>query len=268
MKIVYMTYGIHYSGGMERVLSVKANYLADVLGHEVYIVITDGKGRIPFFKFSDKIRIIDLGINYRDLSQVNRLKKVIPYLKKIITHRKKLSQLLYEIKADICISMFQYEAVILHGITDGSKKIIESHFCRIVDLLRNKNNRGISKIIGNYLYRRNSKIADKYDCLVTLTYDDLLRYPDVKSNTCIHNPLTTSQLPPRIHTFTHDASAITISSEDNKRVVLAVGRVSYQKGFDNLVEIWNTLEKSYRTGNCIYMVLKRTQSFSQRYQIA
>ena len=55
MKIVYMTYGIHYSGGMERVLSVKANYLADVLGHEVYIVITDGKGRIPFFKFSDKI---------------------------------------------------------------------------------------------------------------------------------------------------------------------------------------------------------------------
>ena len=201
MKIVYMTYGIHYSGGMERVLSVKANYLADVLGHEVYIVITDGKGRIPFFKFSDKIRIIDLGINYRDLSQVNRLKKVIPYLKKIITHRKKLSQLLYEIKADICISMFQYEAVILHGITDGSKKIIESHFCRIVDLLRNKNNRGISKIIGNYLYRRNSKIADKYDCLVTLTYDDLLRYPDVKSKTCIHNPLTTSQLPPRIHTL-------------------------------------------------------------------
>lgn len=65
---------------------------------------------------------------------------------------------MYEIKADICISMFQYEAVILHGITDGSKKIIESHFCRIVDLLRNKNNRGISKIIGNYLYRRNSKL--------------------------------------------------------------------------------------------------------------
>ena len=72
MKIVYMTYGIHYSGGMERVLSVKANYLADVLGHEVYIVITDGRGRIPYDKFSDKIRIIDLGINYRDLSQVNR----------------------------------------------------------------------------------------------------------------------------------------------------------------------------------------------------
>ncbi len=32
MKIVYMTYGIHYSGGMERVLSVKTNYFADVLG--------------------------------------------------------------------------------------------------------------------------------------------------------------------------------------------------------------------------------------------
>lgn len=48
MKIVYMTYGIHYSGGMERVLSVKANYFAEVLEYEVYIVITDGKGRSPF----------------------------------------------------------------------------------------------------------------------------------------------------------------------------------------------------------------------------
>ena len=122
MKIVYMTYGIHYSGGMERVLSVKANYFAEVLEYEVYIVITDGKGRSPFFKFSDKIQIIDLGINYRDLVGMNPLKKCIPYFLKKLRHQRKLSRLLNEIKPDISISMFRYEASVLHKIKDGSSR--------------------------------------------------------------------------------------------------------------------------------------------------
>lgn len=190
MKIVYMTYGIHYSGGMERVLSVKANYFADVLGYEVYIVITDGKGRPPFFKFSDRIRIIDLGINYRDLVGMNPLIKCIPYFLKKLSHRRKLSTLLNKIKPDISISMFQYEASVLYKIKDGSKKIIESHFCREVDLLRNKEEHGFSKYLAKYLYNKNSNIASKYDCLVTLTKDDLRLYDYVKIAKCIHNPLT------------------------------------------------------------------------------
>ncbi|TGG39292.1 glycosyltransferase family 4 protein [Duncaniella freteri] len=252
MKIVYMTYGIHYSGGMERVLSVKANYFAEVLEYEVYIVITDGKGRSPFFKFSDKIQIIDLGINYRDLVGMNPLKKCIPYFLKKLRHQRKLSRLLNEIKPDISISMFQYEASVLHKIKDGSKKIIESHFCRAVDLLRNKEKHGISKYIAKYLFKKNSKIASRYDCLVTLTEDDLRLYDDVKSVRCIPNPLTIT--PPTY--VLRNSPASTESAHDcveadfprdrkNTNILLAIGRISYQKGFDNLVKIWADIEKEF-----------------------
>lgn len=64
MKVVYCINGIYNSGGMERVLMNKANYLVDVLGYEVLIVTTEQKGRAIFFRFSQHIRFIDLNINY------------------------------------------------------------------------------------------------------------------------------------------------------------------------------------------------------------
>lgn len=47
MRIVYCISGTCNSGGMERVLSNKANYLA-AHGYEVTIVTTDQRGRRPF----------------------------------------------------------------------------------------------------------------------------------------------------------------------------------------------------------------------------
>ena len=52
------------SGGMERILMYKANYLADVLGYEVCIVTTDQQNKSNFFKFSDIIKFVDFVINY------------------------------------------------------------------------------------------------------------------------------------------------------------------------------------------------------------
>lgn len=64
MKILYCINGVYNSGGMERVLMNKANYLADVLGYDVLIVTTEQKGRLAFFRFSQRIRFADLNINY------------------------------------------------------------------------------------------------------------------------------------------------------------------------------------------------------------
>ena len=48
MKIVYFIPSVYNSGGMERILSIKSNYLIDK-GFDVYIVTTDQKGRDMFF---------------------------------------------------------------------------------------------------------------------------------------------------------------------------------------------------------------------------
>jgi len=47
MKIVYCIAGTYNSGGMERVLANKSNYLVRK-GHEIVIVTTDQCGRPPF----------------------------------------------------------------------------------------------------------------------------------------------------------------------------------------------------------------------------
>ena len=41
-KIVYCTPSLYIPGGVERVLTTKANYLAEVAGYDITIVLTDG----------------------------------------------------------------------------------------------------------------------------------------------------------------------------------------------------------------------------------
>ena len=48
MKIAYCIKSLHVAGGMERVITAKANYLVEQ-GHEVAIITTDTMGRKPFF---------------------------------------------------------------------------------------------------------------------------------------------------------------------------------------------------------------------------
>ena len=63
MKIAYCIPGLYNSGGMERVLTLKANYFADVLGYDVIVVLTEGKGKDYYYKLSSRIKVINLDIN-------------------------------------------------------------------------------------------------------------------------------------------------------------------------------------------------------------
>ena len=47
-KIVYCIPSLHFPSGMERVLTLKANYFADVLGYKIYIILTDNKDKEPY----------------------------------------------------------------------------------------------------------------------------------------------------------------------------------------------------------------------------
>ena len=54
MRIVYCIAGTYNSGGMERVLANKANYLVSH-GYEVFIITTDQRGKQPFFSLDERI---------------------------------------------------------------------------------------------------------------------------------------------------------------------------------------------------------------------
>ena len=65
--IVYCTPSLYIPGGIERVLTTKANYLADVAGYTVYIILTDGQDKSPYYPLSSQIRLIQLGIEFEEL---------------------------------------------------------------------------------------------------------------------------------------------------------------------------------------------------------
>ena len=63
-KIVYCTPALYSAGGVERVISCKASYFADVLGYDVTIIVTEGKGDESFFPISKKVKIINFELNF------------------------------------------------------------------------------------------------------------------------------------------------------------------------------------------------------------
>lgn len=127
MRIVYCIAGTYNSGGMERVLANKANYLVSH-GYEVFIITTDQRGKQPFFSLDERIRCYDLGINYEENNGKSLLNKIIHYPFKQWKHRKRLSELLRELRADIAISMFCNDVSFLWKIRMEAGKYLKFIF--------------------------------------------------------------------------------------------------------------------------------------------
>lgn len=63
MKIAYCISAMYKSGGIERVITNKANYLV-AHGYEVVIITTDQGDASYFFSLDNRVQQIDLGLNY------------------------------------------------------------------------------------------------------------------------------------------------------------------------------------------------------------
>lgn len=64
MRIAYIYTALTTMGGVDRILSTKANYFAEKYGYEVYIITDSQAGRPPVFPLSPKVKHIDLEAQY------------------------------------------------------------------------------------------------------------------------------------------------------------------------------------------------------------
>jgi glycosyltransferase involved in cell wall biosynthesis len=227
MKIVYSILGTYNAGGMERVLANKVNYLVGK-GHELVIITTDQKGREPNFPLHPAVRQIDLGINYTDDLHLGMLQRIWLFKKRQHRHHRQLNALLPQLNAAIVISMFDHDAALLPKINDGSKKILEIHFSRFKRLQYNRS--GLWTVLNRWRMYQDLAIAKKYDRFVVLTREDLDYWKGLKNIVVI----------PNAHTFLPAVQA-SLSCKH----ALAVGRLDYQKGFDQLIEAWKTISEQY-----------------------
>lgn len=227
MKLVYSILGTYNSGGMERVLANKANYLAKI-GYEVIIITTDQKNRKPYFDMNSSIQHIDLGINYTDDLDKGLFQRMISFFRKYKLHKKRLQKILFDLKPDISISMFDNDASFITKIKDGSKKILEIHFSRYKRIQYGRG--GIWKIIDRVQSKRDLSTVKRFDKFIVLTKEDEEYWGNLKNIGVIPNA---------------NSFSCQVMSDLNQKQVLAVGRLDYQKGFDDLIKIWSKVSKKF-----------------------
>ncbi len=228
LKIVYLTPALYMAGGVERVLTLKANYFAEHYGYDITIILTEGKGKPLFYPLSDKVKIVNLDINFEELWHCSFAKKIVLYLKKQIEYKKKVKEELMRLRPDITVSMLRREINFINNIHDGSKKIGELHINRA-------NYRNFSASDANFVknifarFWSNNLLGHlrKLNRLVVLTEKDREAWHELDNVEAIPNPLP--------------FDVCNISNQESKQLLL-VGRYSHEKGIDLMLEAWAKLQ--------------------------
>ena len=221
MKLIYCTHSTYNPGGMERVLLNKVTYLSQLPGWEVSVVTTDQHQRPPFYPFPEKVRMTDLEINYSEDNEKGAWKKITGYLRKRKEHKRKLTALLLKEKPNIVVSLYPSESSFIPDIKDGSKKVLELHYCKFFRLQYGR--KGLLGWIDKLRTRQDEQIVRRFDKFVVLTNEDRGYWGNLPNIEVI----------PNVAMHVSDA----YSDVMNKRVI-AVGRLDYQKGFDRLIQAW------------------------------
>lgn len=228
-KIVYCTPSLYMAGGVERVLTLKANYFADNFGYDVTIITTDGEDKKCFFPLSEKVKVINLGIHFEDMWHRSFLKRLYMYMPKERQFKKLLTIELNRIKPDITISVLRREINFLTEIQDGSKKIGEIHINRAHyrNFTPNRTNPFKALFAKYWMHGLVNKLK-QLDRFVVLTEYDRQAWQDIPRVDVIANPLP----------FYPDK----INSVRRKRII-SVGRYFDEKGYDLLLKAWAIVEK-------------------------
>lgn len=223
-KIVYCTPSLYMAGGVERVLTLKANYFAEVYGYDITIITTDGSENDCFFSLSPKVKVVNLNINFEEMWHHSFLKRLSLYIPKERLFKKKLTEELNRINPDITISLLRREINFLTDILDGSKKIGEIHINRAHyrNFTPNRTNPVKALFAKYWMYGLVNKIR-KLDRFVVLTEYDRQAWQDISRVDVIPNPLP----------FYPD-----VKDGPRRKRIIAVGRYFDEKGYDLLLKAW------------------------------
>ncbi|MFD2562455.1 glycosyltransferase family 4 protein [Aquimarina rubra] len=217
MKLVYIVNRIDGPGGLERVLSIKASKLADDYGYDIHIVTLNQDTSDLFYNFSPKL-------SYHNVSaKGNPFTRMFKYASGLRSVMKNLNPDVIAVCDDGLKGFF-----VPLVLGKPCPMIYERHVSRSVEIKKGK--RSLTKRIATAIKFGLMNFGGKYyDHFVVLTNGNLNEW-SFKNLKVIPNPLS----------FYPDVK----STLENKNV-LAVGKHSFQKGYDRLLKSWKQVAEKY-----------------------
>lgn len=207
MTLLYITNGINGSGGLERVLSVKASMLAEEYGYEVSILCLNDAHLNPFYEFSPKIKLSSISVSGNPISY-------------FLSYKKGIQKFVNELQPDV-----------ISVCDDGLKgfflpKIIRTKakwiYERHASIQLNTDNSLKGRLLKNLMHKQ----VTKFDRFIVLTPGNIMEWG--KENViAIPNPLSFGS---------------SVENPLSQKRLIVVGSHSFNKGYDLLLEVWSKLE--------------------------
>ena len=231
MKIIYIYTALLTKGGADRVLTEKANYLAEH-GYEVGIITDTQMGRPPVFPLSEKVKLINLDIDFNKEYGHNIVVRTLLYYQLMGQYKKKMKEVFLQERPDIIITTMGRDLDFLTEISGNAIVIGEAHttkfFLRNFHLMEQRGfiYRQIARIWRKKMERKTQKLR----ALVLLTKEDAESWAGttqtyVIPNSLPFNPTTTSPL--------------------TSKQAIAVGRYNNSKGYKYMIEAWSIVHQKH-----------------------
>lgn len=230
MRIVYVIDSLASKGGAERILSEKMSYMAERYGYDVSVVTCyqDPVRQANVYPLSDKVKQVNLNIPYYSQYRYGyplRLWKKWQLYQQL---KHQLAATVHSIDPDILVGLGYFQADVVTAIQCRAVKVVEAHEARCFSMSDHGLQRSwLSRLYMHYYRLRYFRNVERQtDVVVTLTTGDAYEWRRAKRVEVIPN-----------FTMMPQPSSLSPHPSDKKRV-MAVGRLEWQKGFDRLIDIW------------------------------
>lgn len=222
-KIIYHVGDISHPGGMERMVVLKANWLAEH-GYDVTLLSTSSSNK-SYFEVSPKLRCDFLSCSIPPLYSVRKntwgaIKSVWWSIKSRREHKKKLRKYLASHSCDFFITLINRSFI--PKMKDGSKKYFEIHFSSEIKRNFIRNSHGIYRFLYKLGMWYQEHIYREYDKFFVLTEKDWQLRGGGDNMVVMPNFITIEQ-PQKMPDYT-------------SKNIISVGRLAPQKGYEYLFQ--------------------------------